>query len=138
MYFNPIDPIGTATSALKTLNPDYEVGDLISGRGAAKEQYQSQYALDEAERAFNSAEAQKNRNWQEYMSNTQVQRLMKDFEAAGLNPYLAINQLSGSVGSGSSASSSSGHVDQRQTRLGSLGTTAVGIAMIMKALKYFI
>lgn len=37
------------------------------------------------------------RSYEKYMSDTQVQRAMKDYEAAGLNPYLLVN--AGSVGS---------------------------------------
>jgi len=52
-------------------------------------------------------EAKKNRQWQEYMSNTAYQRAMKDMEAAGLNPMLAYMHGGASTPSGSTASQSS-------------------------------
>lgn len=55
---------------------------------------------------FNAQEAQKNRDWQTEMSNSEIQRRVNDLRKAGLNPILAINQGGASTPSGSSASSS--------------------------------
>lgn len=67
-------------------------------------------ALTEAENqanAFNAEEAQKQRDWEEEMSNTAFQRQVSDMQAAGVNPALMYGSgASGaSTPSGNSASS---------------------------------
>ena len=60
-----------------------------------------------ANSAFNAEQAQKNRDFQLYMSNTAHQREVQDLQNAGLNPILSAN-AGASTGSGSVASADTG------------------------------
>lgn len=97
---NAAQPISTATSELKNLASSYMA---MQAQSAAQ---QMAYQTASAERAmqFNAEEAQKNRDWQERMSNTQYQRAMADMKKAGLNPILAYTQGGAGVPSGATAS----------------------------------
>lgn len=68
--------------------------------------YRDMLALRE-QNAFNSAEAQKQRDFEERMSSTAYQRAMEDMKLAGLNPVLAFQQGGASTPAGSAASSGS-------------------------------
>ena len=76
----------------------------------ADRDYARQLELQDRQFAYNTAEADKNRAWQEEMSNTSYQRAVEDMKKAGINPIMAIQQGGASTPSGASASGSSSSV----------------------------
>ena len=104
--------------------PNYQVDDprtktgwwsAITGGKKEKEsavaqaEYANAFTAEQARlaRQFNSAEAQKQRDYETEMSNTAYQRAMADMKLAGLNPALMYSRggMEASTPSGASASS---------------------------------
>lgn len=92
----------------KQLNPNhawFDYGESALSSARAKVFGNSLTAAEREANDFSAVEAQKQRDWEEQMSNTAYQRQVADMRAAGVNPAMAMNGSGASVPSGSSASS---------------------------------
>ena len=71
-------------------NYKYHFGDFLSGQYNAARQQAAQNNADYAEWVRNEYSAKQQRAFEEYMDSTKTQRAMADIQAAGLNPWLAL------------------------------------------------
>lgn len=111
-----------------------QLNNPVSGVLGGKEKYGTLEALGFSNLDYqrNALEAAKNRNFQEYLSNTEIQRRAKDLEAVGFSPMALLSSVSGaSTPAGASASSSSSPGNKQSN--GSILDLIKTIGMMMMA-----
>lgn len=84
---------------------DYDKWNETGSALAAKTTGSDLTPAEKAANQFNADEAQKQRDFEEYMSSTSFQRQVKDMQAAGINPAMAMKGDGAAVPSGASATS---------------------------------
>lgn len=87
--------------------------------------------LTEEDRKYERASVNSARAWDEYMDSTHYQRMVKDLQAAGLNPWLALQN--GIGGTSSTQTASTGSSAKNIVNKESSGKTSLALILISAA-----
>lgn len=104
---SPSDGIFTKALTPSQGGTDLSLSDAVLNMVTGNADYMRTLESMDIQNAFNAREAQKSRDWQEYMRDTSVKSMVNQFKENGLNPYLAYNSASVSTPSAASAHSGS-------------------------------
>lgn len=122
----------TDRHSVKSGNVPTPVGSTYRGLGSSifnandialedwQRQEQSNILSHERQAEFNAIEAEKSRDWQEYMSNTSYQRMVADMKKAGINPIMAFGTSGADIGQSSTASVGSTNTKNQAKQFDSL------------------
>lgn len=125
----PWDAIASGASGL--------IGNLMN-IGAARKNRQMQIQLNRENNQFNAEQSQIQRDWTErmYTDYQSPQALRNQYQEAGFNPYLAMSQGAGSVGSSSAAQAAGTPTLQApQLDVSSIGDMMASVAQAIKISK---
>lgn len=138
-FGSPVVDGGATAYAPSQFGADYSIGGRIrnwfTGENKIAEQRADSWNKA-SEMAYNREEAQKSRDWSEYMASTSLQRLSADAKKAGINPLYLVGNSGSSPASGATASASGGgtNFSQGSAKKGSgmkdFAMTALAIAKL--------
>ena len=114
-------------------SPDHwtsKVGDFFTGAWSKARNDYAAY-LTNVNNSNEFKAAQSARAYEKMMDDTKYQRMMKDFEAAGLNPYLLVN--SGGVSASSAPSAAKANYGVQSSGEKSKGNSGRDFALILLA-----
>lgn len=125
--------LGSTASMLNALSGSRQGSSSVTSN---RSQALYNYNRMQERMAYNSAEAQKNRDWQERMSNTRYQRAVEDMKKAGINPILAYRNGGAEVPGGRARTSRGSSIGQeRMASSFGISGLAEGMGQIVGALE---
>lgn len=97
--------------------------DMLNSAYAAQADRDFTYAMSQYSNDFNAEQAQKQRDFEERMSNTAYSRSVNQLRELGMNPYLALTSgMAASTPSGASASAVGGSASSHTRAVGAYGS----------------
>ena len=133
--------VSNTTDWLKQIMATLGISSLFGDGEGSEHSWLSYEDIVNDERLYGEGAIADARRWQEYMAGTAYQRTVKDIQAAGLNPWLAVQSGSlspaswGAVDTGSALGNISTSLGQTLSNSNSNSSSAIIVALIMMLAK---